>query len=130
MFVTNMWRGIINVFIFNIILFDLESSYLLCIIIVSILICFLSGAEDKHGYLWDRHYGICLAKFPHADVVNSVAFNPKDPEMLVTTSDDYTIKVWRSKGKVRQLSLNEAQFQHGVEVRKGQQKKCNRKKWQ
>ncbi|GJQ67242.1 hypothetical protein Trydic_g8147 [Trypoxylus dichotomus] len=88
-----------------------------------------SGAEDKHGYLWDRHYGICLAKFPHADVVNSVAFNPKDPEMLVTTSDDYTIKVWRSKGKVRQLGLNEAQFQHGVEVRKGQQKMNYRRKW-
>ena len=35
-----------------------------------------SGAEDKHGYLWDRYYGLCLAKFPHNDVVNSVAFNP------------------------------------------------------
>ncbi|KAJ8952508.1 hypothetical protein NQ318_003304 [Aromia moschata] len=23
-----------------------------------------SGAEDKHGYLWDRHYGACLAKYP------------------------------------------------------------------
>lgn len=53
----------------------------------------ISGAEDRHGYLWDRHYGICLVKYPHKDVVNSVAFNPKDPSMLVTTSDDHTIKV-------------------------------------
>ncbi|KDR15186.1 F-box/WD repeat-containing protein 5 [Zootermopsis nevadensis] len=67
-----------------------------------------SGAEDKHGYLWDRHYGVCLAKFPHIDVVNSVAFNPHDPEMLVTTSDDYTVKVWRSKGKVKELRLEES----------------------
>lgn len=52
-----------------------------------------SGAEDKHAYLWDRYYGISLAKFKHADVVNSVAFNPRDSHMLVTTSDDYTIKV-------------------------------------
>ncbi|KAH8281215.1 hypothetical protein KR044_007515 [Drosophila immigrans] len=51
-----------------------------------------SGAEDQHAYLWDRYYGISLAKFKHADVVNSVAFNPRDSQMLVTTSDDYTIK--------------------------------------
>ncbi|KAL1124378.1 hypothetical protein AAG570_001007 [Ranatra chinensis] len=56
-----------------------------------------SGAEDKHGYLWDRHYGICLAKLPHSDVVNSVAFNPVDPGMLITTSDDYLVKIWRSR---------------------------------
>lgn len=46
-----------------------------------------------HAYLWDRYYGISLAKYKHTDVVNSVAFNPKDNEMLVTTSDDFTIKV-------------------------------------
>lgn len=54
-----------------------------------------SGAEDHHAYVWDRYYGICLAKYQHTDVVNSVAFNPRDSEMLVTTSDDYTIKVMR-----------------------------------
>lgn len=52
-----------------------------------------SGAEDMHAYVWDRYYGVCLAKYQHTDVVNSVAFNPRDSEMLVTTSDDYTIKV-------------------------------------
>jgi len=71
---------------------------------------FISGAEDKHGYLWDRHYGVCLAKFPHIDVVNSVAFNPRDPEMLVTTSDDYTVKVWRSRSKVKELGLEDRNF--------------------
>ncbi|CAG9862839.1 unnamed protein product [Phyllotreta striolata] len=82
-----------------------------------------SGAEDKHGYLWDRHYGTCLAKFPHQDVVNSVAFNPKDPEMLVTTSDDHTIKVWRSRAKVHSLNLDEASFPRGVEL--GKEQKTN-----
>lgn len=52
-----------------------------------------SGAEDMHAYVWDRYYGTCLAKYQHTDVVNSVAFNPRDSEMLVTTSDDYSIKV-------------------------------------
>ncbi|XP_015118789.1 F-box/WD repeat-containing protein 5 [Diachasma alloeum] len=77
-----------------------------------------SGAEDKHGYLWDRHYGVCLAKFPHSDVVNAVAFNPRDSEMLVTTSDDYDVKVWRSRATVKALGLDENAFRRGMEVRK------------
>ncbi|XP_046999141.1 F-box/WD repeat-containing protein 5 [Schistocerca americana] len=80
-----------------------------------------SGAEDRHGYLWDRHYGICLAKFPHSDVVSCVAFNPADPEMLVTASDDYTVKVWRSRNKVKSLSLDRSSLQQGIET-------CDRKR--
>ncbi|KAH8404989.1 hypothetical protein KR215_008256 [Drosophila sulfurigaster] len=64
-----------------------------------------SGAEDQHAYLWDRYYGISLAKFKHADVVNSVAFNPRDSQMLVTTSDDYTVKVWRSKAQAKTYNI-------------------------
>ncbi|KAH8385754.1 hypothetical protein KR009_005905 [Drosophila setifemur] len=64
-----------------------------------------SGAEDHHAYLWDRYYGISLAKFKHSDVVNSVAFNPSDSEMLVTTSDDFTIKIWRSWAKAKTFNI-------------------------
>lgn len=60
-----------------------------------------SGAEDKHGYIWDRHYNICLAKLQHTDVVNSVAFSPADQELLLSASDDSTIKVWRSPRAMR-----------------------------
>ncbi|KAJ6633664.1 hypothetical protein lerEdw1_014334 [Lerista edwardsae] len=62
-----------------------------------------SGAEDRHGYIWDRHYDICLAKLRHEDVVNSVAFSPVEQELLLTASDDSTIKVWRSPRTVRLL---------------------------
>lgn len=62
---------------------------------------FCSGAEDKHGYIWDRHYNICLARLRHDDVVNSVAFSPTDQELLLSASDDSTIKVWRSPRMVR-----------------------------
>lgn len=68
---------------------------------------FFSGAEDKHGYIWDRHYGICLNKFPHNDVVNSVAFNPSDPETLVTVSDDQSIILWRSRNRDKQIRTQE-----------------------
>ncbi|XP_055550093.1 F-box/WD repeat-containing protein 5 isoform X2 [Wyeomyia smithii] len=64
-----------------------------------------SGAEDMHAYLWDRYYGVCLAKYQHGDVVNSVAFNPRDNEMLVTTSDDYEIKIWRSLSQAKKLGI-------------------------
>lgn len=37
-------------------------------------------------------------------MVNSVAFNPRDPEMLVTASDDFTLKVWRSKNRIQELN--------------------------
>ncbi|XP_007459023.1 PREDICTED: F-box/WD repeat-containing protein 5 [Lipotes vexillifer] len=60
-----------------------------------------SGAEDRHGYVWERHYNICLAKLRHQDVVNSVAFSPQEQELLLTASDDATIKAWRSPRTVR-----------------------------
>ncbi|XP_069119388.1 F-box/WD repeat-containing protein 5-like [Argopecten irradians] len=65
-----------------------------------------SGAEDRHGYIWDRHYGVCLARFPHTDVVNSVAFNPRDTETLITVSDDCSIKVWRSRSREHEVKVD------------------------
>lgn len=62
-----------------------------------------SGALDNNGYLWDRHYGVCLTSFPHDDVVNSVAIATSNQEMLVTVGDDFKIKVWRSRRQMRQL---------------------------
>ncbi|XP_065567119.1 F-box/WD repeat-containing protein 5-like [Artemia franciscana] len=76
-----------------------------------------SGAEDKHGYLWDRHYGTCIAKYPHEDVVNAIAFNPKDPEMLVTASDDFTLKIWRSRSLCNHLEIDTSDCGKGAETR-------------
>ncbi|XP_005112407.1 uncharacterized protein LOC101854616 isoform X2 [Aplysia californica] len=67
----------------------------------------VSGAEDRQGYLWDRHYGISLYKFPHMNVVNCVAVNPKDPEVIITVSDDHTFKVWRSRSWMRKILNSE-----------------------
>ncbi|XP_042211145.1 F-box/WD repeat-containing protein 5-like [Homarus americanus] len=76
-----------------------------------------SGAEDRHGYVWERHYGVCLSRLPHRDVVNAVAFNPRDPEMLVTVSDDHRIKVWRSRRRARSLGINLKEVEMAKELR-------------
>ncbi|KAL9989008.1 hypothetical protein ACROYT_G003512 [Oculina patagonica] len=60
-----------------------------------------SGAEDHCAHVWNRHFGAKLATLKgHSDIVNCVAFNPVNQEMLVSASDDHTIRVWKS----RQLS--------------------------
>ncbi|XP_071489302.1 F-box/WD repeat-containing protein 5-like [Diadema antillarum] len=64
-----------------------------------------SGAEDRQGYIWDRHYGTLLTRLPHNDMVNCVAFNPTDPEVLITASDDHTLKIWYSKNRVDQMAM-------------------------
>ncbi|KAM9326462.1 F-box/WD repeat-containing protein 5 [Gastrophryne carolinensis] len=60
-----------------------------------------SGAEDHCAYIWDRHYNVCVARLAHEDVVNSVAFSPVNQELLLSASDDCTIKVWRSPRSLR-----------------------------
>ena len=69
-----------------------------------------SGAEDHNGYIWDRNYEICLGKLPHKNVVNSVAFNPKDEQMVVTVGDDHKIKVKLVNYLLRWLLNNDFVF--------------------
>ncbi|XP_045472251.1 F-box/WD repeat-containing protein 5 [Harmonia axyridis] len=65
----------------------------------------VSTGDGPNLYVWDRHYGICLAKLNHKDITNGAAFNPKDPEMMVSISDDGVIKVWRSLSKMNELKI-------------------------
>lgn len=69
-----------------------------------------SGSEDKKGYVWDQTYGCLLASLPHDNVVNCLAFNPADPEMLVSVSDDQTVNIWRSKRQMQRLNMADCSF--------------------
>lgn len=75
----------------------------------NLIFIYFSGSEDSCGYLWDRHYGVCLAKYEHSmGVVNAVAFSPTDQEYAVTIGDDHTIRVWRSRNKMQHIPPTQA----------------------
>lgn len=63
-----------------------------------------SGSEEAKAYLWDKHYRCLITTLQHSDgVVNGIEFNPKDYECVVTTGDDHTIRIWRSRNRMKTL---------------------------
>jgi hypothetical protein len=75
-----------------------------------------SGAEDRLVHIWDRHSGAKLAALPgHTSVVNAVAFNPCNEGMLVSASDDYSLRVWHSKCLLKGTRGTHTQIQVDLE---------------
>lgn len=62
----------------------------------------LSGAEDCRVYCWDRRSGELLAALDgHAGTVNAVAWNPADPGMFASASDDKSVHIWGLESDLR-----------------------------
>ncbi len=59
-------------------------------------ICHGNVETNKAG-IWDRHYGVQVAAFDHADRINAIAINPVNEDMAVTVGEDMKAIVWRSK---------------------------------
>ncbi|KAK7103941.1 WD repeat-containing protein 26-like isoform X2 [Littorina saxatilis] len=62
-----------------------------------------SGSEDHKVYIWHSKRDQPVVTLEgHSHTVNCVHWNPKVPSMLVSASDDGTVRVWGPLSKVRQ----------------------------
>ena len=58
-----------------------------------------SGSQDHTIRLWDAQTGECHCVIDgHSNHVNSVSFSPTNPKLLVSASDDGTIRQWGVDG--------------------------------
>lgn len=58
----------------------------------------LSGSEECKVYVWHKRSGkLVTALESHSGLVNSVSWNPMDPTMFASASDDKSVQIWGTK---------------------------------
>lgn len=58
----------------------------------SLVVC---GSENGSIFIWNKDKGDLLVKLEaHSQIVNAVHWNPTEPFVFASCSDDQTIKIW------------------------------------
>ncbi|KAH9050611.1 WD40 repeat-like protein [Lactarius hengduanensis] len=69
----------------------------------------VSGSEDGNVYIWHRDRAILLDVLTGhgSGSVNSVAWNPRNPQMFASCSDDFTIRLWEPSSGLAHRTADE-----------------------
>lgn len=83
-----------------------------------------SGSEDSQVYIWRRGSGELIETLEgHSGAVNCISWNPANPHMLASASDDRSIRIWglkqlhvKQKGKGKSVSGNGVHYCNGATI--------------